>query len=82
MAMADGSGLPLAVNVASASPREVALVEQTPQSRFVEEKPERLIWDRAYDSDPLDVELGCLGIEMITPHRRRRKKPKQGTGAS
>jgi len=82
MAMADGSGLPLAVNVASASPREVALVEQTPQSRFVEEKPERLIWDRAYDSDPLDVELGCLSIEMITPHRRRRKKPKQGTGAS
>ena len=35
-----------------------------------------LIGDRAYDSDPLDAELECLGIEMIAPHRRRRKQPK------
>ena len=49
MAVADRSGLPLAVNAASASPHEVALVEQTLELRFIKEKPERLVGDRAYD---------------------------------
>ena len=80
MAVADRYGLPLAVHTTSASPHEVTLVEHTLESRFVEEKPQRLIGDRAYDSDPLDAELGCLGIEMIAPHRRRRKKPKTQDG--
>jgi hypothetical protein len=31
-----------------------------------------LIGDRAYDSDPLDEELGRDGIEMIAPHRANR----------
>ena len=39
------------------------------------EKPERLIGDKAYDSDPLDAKLSAQGIEMIAPHRRGRKKP-------
>ena len=34
-----------------------------------EAKPENLIGDRAYDSDPLDEELRRDGIEMIAPHR-------------
>jgi hypothetical protein len=83
MMVADSSGLPLAVSMASASPHEVTLVQQTLESRFVEEKPKRLIGDRAYDSDPLDAELGYQGIEMIAPHRTRRKKPRiPRTGAS
>jgi transposase len=80
MAVADSSGLPLAVSVASASPHEVTLVEQTLESRFLLEKPKRLIGDRAYDSDPLDAELGYRSIEMIAPHRRRRRKPKTQDG--
>ncbi len=44
--------------------------------RFVEERPSRLIADRAYDSDPLDELLMAEGIEMIAPHRRNRKKAK------
>ena len=76
MAVADGSSLPIAVSLASASPHEVTLVEQTLEARFVEEKPKRLIGDRAYDSDLLDAELGLQSIEMIAPHRRRRLKPK------
>ena len=80
MAVADSSGLPLAVSVASASPHEVTLVEQTLESRFLLEKPKRLIGDRAYDSDPLDAELGYRNIEMIAPHRRRRRKPKTQDG--
>ena len=78
--MADSSGLPLAVSVTSASPHEVTLVEQALESRFVDEKPKRLIGDRAYDSDSLDAELESQGIEMIAPHRRRRKKPKTQDG--
>jgi transposase len=80
MAVADSSGLPLAVSVASASPHEVTLVEQTLESGFLLEKPKRLIGDRAYDSDPLDAELGYRSIEMIAPHRRRRRKPKTQDG--
>ena len=80
MVLADGSGLPISVHVASASPHEVTLVERTLESRFVEEKPKRLIGDRAYDSDPLDAELRVQSIEMIAPHRRRRQKPKTQDG--
>ncbi len=80
MALADGSGLPLAINAASASPHEVTLVKQTLESRFIEEKPKRLVGDRAYDSDLLDAALAERGIEMIAPHRRRRKKPKTQDG--
>jgi transposase len=80
MALADRSGLPLAINAASASPHEVTLVKQTLESRFTKEKPERLIGDRAYDSDLLDAALAERGIEMIAPHRRRRKKPKTQDG--
>ena len=80
MALADASGLPLSVCAASASPHEVTLVEETLDGRFVFEKPERLIGDRAYDSDPLDARLREEGIEMIAPHRRNRKKSKTQDG--
>ena len=42
--------------------------------------PRRLIGDRAYDADPLDEELAKLGVEMIAPHRRNRKRPKTQDG--
>ena len=37
-------------------------------------KPETLIGDRAYDSDPLDDDLRKDGIEMVAPHRSNRHK--------
>ncbi len=77
VALADASGLPLSVCAASASPHQVTLVGETLRASFVEAKPERLIGDRAYDSDPLDAELREEGIEMIAPHRRNRKKKTQ-----
>ena len=80
MAVADGSGLPISVHAADASPHEVTLVEETLEASFVEARPERLIGDRAYDSDRLDAELREEGIEMIAPHRRGRKKPKTQDG--
>ena len=55
MAVADGAGLPLAVAIASASPAEVTLVEHTLKQQFRRASPERLIGDKAYDSDKLDA---------------------------
>src|SRR5437867_6471979 len=72
MAVADRHGLPVAVDVASASPAEVRLVGKTLDARFIEEVPERLIGDKAYDSDPLAQELGEAGIELIAPNRVNR----------
>jgi transposase len=75
MAVADRHGLPVAVYIASASPHEVTLVADTVESRFVSDCPRRLIGDKAYDSDRLDVELQQQGIELIAPHRTNRIKP-------
>src|SRR5579862_4401164 len=73
MAISDGHGLPLAVHVASASPHETKLVEPTIERRFLAETPQRLIGDRAYDSDPLDTQIReRFGVQMIAPHNTRR----------
>ena len=73
MAVADGHGLPLAVDVASASPAEVRLVISTLEARFIPELPERLIGDKAYDSDPLAAQLAEGDVELIAPNRQNRK---------
>ena len=76
MAIADRYGLPVAVHVASASPNEATLVEATLERRFLREAPERLIGDKAYDSDPLDQRVHQqFGVALIAPHRRNRSKP-------
>ena len=54
---------------------EVSLVQLCFDFYMIEAKPENLIGDRAYDSDPLDEELRRDGIEMIAPHRANRSKP-------
>jgi len=74
MAIADRAGLPVACRIASASPAEVTLVDATIDAGFLEDAPDRLIGDKAYDSDPLDQRLWAeRGIEMISPNRRNRK---------
>ena len=80
MAIADASGLPVALHVDSASPHEVKLVKKTIRGRFTDKLPKRIIGDKAYDSDPLDRDLKTLGIEMIAPHRSNRKRPKTQDG--
>src|SRR5215469_5531497 len=68
MGIADGHGLPLALRAESASPAEVTLVEATLEERAVADVPERLIGDKAYDSDRLDERLmERYGTEMIAP---------------
>jgi transposase len=76
MAISDGHGLPLAVHVASASPHETKLVAVTLTQRFLPTAPQRLIGDRAYDSDPLDAQIRQqFGVELIAPHNSTRTRP-------
>ena len=78
MGIADGHGLPLALRTESASPAEVKLVQATLEERIVAEVPERLIGDKAYDSDRLDQELmQNYGTEMIAPNKINRRTPTQ-----
>jgi transposase len=78
MGIADRHGLPLALRAESASPAEVKLVAATLEERFVAEVPERLIGDKAYDSDRLDEELlQNFGTEMIAPNKVNRRVPTQ-----
>lgn len=68
MAVADRHGLPVAIWIASGQRNEVTLVEETLDSRFIKELPERLIGDKAYDSNKLDERLAKRGVELIAPH--------------
>jgi transposase len=78
MGIADGHGLPLALRTESASPAEVKLVEATLAERFVPDVPERLVGDKAYDSDRLDERLmQHYGTELIAPNKVNRRIPTQ-----
>jgi transposase len=78
----DSQGVPLGIRLDSASPAEVNLLEPTLATIGVpragpgrsRQKPERVIVDKAYGSDPLRSRLARRGIELIAPHRRNRKK--------
>ncbi len=80
MAIADRAGLPIALCTGSASPHETKFVTELIDHRITQGKPERLIGDKAYDSDPLDNECKKLGVTMIAPHKANRKKPKTQDG--
>jgi transposase len=72
MAIVDRHGLPLSVSTHAANHHEVRLVQLCFDFYMIEAKPENLVGDRAYDSDPLDESLRQDGIEMIAPHRSSR----------
>ena len=75
MAIAERHGLPVALWVGSASPHEVTLVQDTLENRFTSGYPNRMVGDKAYDSDPLDRQLiDNQGVALIAPHKINRKK--------
>lgn len=88
MVVADGKGVPLGIATAPASPAEVTLVHETLATISVRRRgpgrprtrPQRLIGDKAYDSDPLRDALAKRGIELIAPHRRNRTRDKTQDG--
>ncbi len=77
MVVVDGQGIPLGIHVASARPAEVTLVDATLNTIRVPRvgrgrprmKPDRLIADRGYDSDPLRQRLARRGVTAIVPYR-------------
>ena len=69
----DKQGIPMGVSQAEASHGETGMVQQTLGFMEGDLQPQRLIGDKAYDSDPLDEVLAELGIEMISPHRKNRR---------
>lgn len=77
MVLADGAGTPLGIHVDAASPAEVRLLEPT-LDQFDEngltQQPERLIADRAYDSNGVRELLVERGIEPIIPARRNNRR--------
>src|SRR5208283_3887351 len=87
MVLVEGQGLPLGVRLESASPAELKLAEATlaevrvprPQGR-PRQKPERVIADRGYASDPLRERLQKRGIELLAPYRKNNKERRYQDG--
>jgi len=72
MLMVDGRGTPIGLHVESASPAEVKLLEATLDSLEIpdqEVQPERLIADKAYDSNKARELIEDRGILPIIPAR-------------
>jgi transposase len=73
--LADGAGTALGIHLEKATPSEVKLVEATLDNVKVRVgkrkrgKPQRLIGDRGYDSNPVRALLVKRGIEPIIPAR-------------
>jgi len=81
MVLADAKGLPLAVEIASASQAEVNLIEPLLDSAATAHVPEVLVYDKAADCDALrDRLLDERGVDLVTPHRKNRVRPKKQDG--
>lgn len=73
------TGFSLALQVASASPHEVTLVEDSLDCTFTNELPGRLIGDKTYDSDALDARLEeAWGTKIFAPNRKKQAKTQDG----
>lgn len=77
MAVADSHGLPIGAWIGSGQKHETQLVSQITEGLFVSRKPLNLIGDKAYDSEQLDRDMHQLGIELIAPERRKKRKNTQ-----
>ena len=73
MVLVDARGLPVAIDTMSAGPHECKLVQRLFDFMLTEATPERVIGDKAYDSDELASDLAAQGTELIAPHRANRK---------
>ncbi|MGI6461110.1 MAG: IS5 family transposase [Candidatus Hydrogenedentales bacterium] len=73
MVLVDARGLPVAVDTMSAAPHECTLVQGLFDFMLTQGPPERIVGDKAYDSDRLDEAMAVEGVEMIAPHRSNRK---------
>lgn len=73
MVLGDARGLPVAVDTGPAGPHESKLVPRLFDFMLTQQRPPRVIGDRAYACDPWDAALAGRGVELIAPHRGNRK---------
>ncbi len=75
MAIANNRSLPISLGIEGASRHESQLAERAIRSCYTANLPQRVVGDKAYDSDPLDERLRCRdGVELIAPHKCNRKR--------
>lgn len=78
MALADHNGLPLSITIADGSRHDVVLTDQTLDSAFLDELPENLIGDKAWDSEKHESSLAEeRGIKLIAPARKGKRTSKR-----
>ena len=77
MVLVDARGLPVAVDTAPANHHESKLVQRLFDFVLPKKAPQRIIGDKAYDSDGLDAEMAAQGVELIAAHRANRKHKTQ-----
>ena len=74
MLLVDRRGLPLSIDTESANVNEIKLIERLVDRSLISEvPPERLIYDKAADSNPLRARMAAGGIDLICPTRKNRK---------
>ena len=76
--VADGQGVPLALTVHSASPSETKMIEPTLDR--LKRQPDRLVLDKAFDSDGFRDRIAARGTYPIVPYRKRAVSMKYGDG--
>jgi hypothetical protein len=74
MAIAAASGLPVSIWNGPANTHEIKLVEKSIDAKHVSTRPEILIGDQAYNSDPLDKKLCKRNIKLVATHKHNRKR--------
>lgn len=78
MAVVDGAGVPLALTVHSATPSETKMIEPTLDR--LGRQPERLVLDKAFDSEQSRDRIAARGTYPIVPYRKRAVSRRYGDG--
>lgn len=74
MLLVGASGIPLSIDIESANINEVQLIERLIERRVLKETvPQRLVYDKAADSNPPRGRLMEQDIDLISPNRKGRK---------
>ena len=75
MLLTEAHGIPISARIAA-----VHTIETLVDLRVTTRRPKRLIYDKAADADWIRDSLSWRGIELITLHRKGRKKPPRQDG--
>ncbi|TWU56436.1 Transposase DDE domain protein [Rubripirellula tenax] len=74
MVMSDANGIPTAALTIEANVSEVHCIETLVDLQVAGQRSKRLIYDKAADADWLRDSLQTRNVDLITPHRRGRKR--------